>query len=880
MQTKIDLKICALLAAAALAAGSASGGSFQSPNDLVLVQLNGDGGGNSDSVTLKEFNTSSFSAVVNTISLPVNSLSYNGTSGLGLTLPHTGDNDGQLTLALDGHSLEMGTYLNAVGSTDGNASGTFPNVVPRVITVLHSDGSLDDSNQLTSLQDGNGNYTNYIGVSMRAVASLDGTQFWTSGNGGKPYGSASSLDTGGLRYTTAGSTVSLSLNGGYGEDIRTPEIYNGQLYASGGSNNSPAGEHTLYQLGTGLPVANSSSGAPNFVNAPTYTPLQAAGALGNLGDGDIQGNQSPKFVTLANGTELLYESNSTHNQLTKYALIQGTWTNLGVVTLPDSPQDVAVSVSGNTATVFIDDYQYLWEIVDTGGSGSISGASTLSSANAVYAAPSTTLRGIAFAPAASAAVTNQLWGNLNTGAGSTGGSWGAAGNWAEDDGVPSAAGETVDFGPSSPGLTANGTITLDGNRIVGHVIFNSANANYTIAQGSGGTLFINNNDPSASGVPSIYNAAGNQTISAQINLSNGVTIANEYHATLTLSGPIGGAGGVQVYGPGSLLLAATETYTGDTVIHSGAVNVTGTGSFPTATNLTVGDPTDLLAANAAVGQTAALDFNASAGTSIRAITLASLNLASNGSVSIAQPATIQSRSVLVVGGLTFAGSLGAWTGLLDLSGNDLIVHNGSLGSIRSEIAEGYNPSGTVWQGSGGIVSSAAASNVSRLTTLGVIQNSGNQSPTGTPFYSTFDGQTVSASDVLVKYTYYGDANLDGVVNSSDYTLIDNGFNMGLTGWSNGDFNYDGVVNGADYTLIDNAFIAHGAQLSSQIATVTTEIAQATSVPEPTSVALLWVGISASVRRRRRYGKGHRIAGSGRLFKDHRILPGSLGRGAT
>ena len=55
----------------------------------------------------------------------------------------------------------------------------------------------------------------------------------------------------------------------------------------------------------------------------------------------------------------------------------------------------------------------------------------------------------------------------------------------------------------------------------------------------------------------------------------------------------------------------------------------------------------------------------------------------------------------------------------------------------------------------------------------------------------------------MKYTYFGDANLDGVVNASDYTLIDNGFNSQtsgplLTGWFNGDFNYDGVVNGDDY----------------------------------------------------------------------------------
>ena len=43
------------------------------------------------------------------------------------------------------------------------------------------------------------------------------------------------------------------------------------------------------------------------------------------------------------------------------------------------------------------------------------------------------------------------------------------------------------------------------------------------------------------------------------------------------------------------------------------------------------------------------------------------------------------------------------------------------------------------------------------------------------------------------------------VNGADYQQIDQGFGGSLTGWSNGDFNYDGVVNGSDYALIDNTF---------------------------------------------------------------------------
>ena len=60
--------------------------------------------------------------------------------------------------------------------------------------------------------------------------------------------------------------------------------------------------------------------------------------------------------------------------------------------------------------------------------------------------------------------------------------------------------------------------------------------------------------------------------------------------------------------------------------------------------------------------------------------------------------------------------------------------------------------------------------------------------------------------ICLSVTYlYGDANLDGHVDGTDYSLIDNGFNMGLHGWINGDFNGDGKVDGADYSLIDNSF---------------------------------------------------------------------------
>ncbi len=113
----------------------------------------------------------------------------------------------------------------------------------------------------------------------------------------------------------------------------------------------------------------------------------------------------------------------------------------------------------------------------------------------------------------------------------------------------------------------------------------------------------------------------------------------------------------------------------------------------------------------------------------------------------------------------------------------------------------------------------------------------------------------------MKYTYAGDANLDGVINGDDYSLIDNGFNTGLSGWQNGDFNYDGSISAADYSIIDNAFVMQSgtsnlsvsAGPAEMIASNTDQIAgsSASSVPEPGALSLLAIGAAGLLRRRRR-----------------------------
>jgi hypothetical protein len=71
------------------------------------------------------------------------------------------------------------------------------------------------------------------------------------------------------------------------------------------------------------------------------------------------------------------------------------------------------------------------------------------------------------------------------------------------------------------------------------------------------------------------------------------------------------------------------------------------------------------------------------------------------------------------------------------------------------------------------------------------------------------------------FTWLGDANLDGVVDSSDLAM------MSPTGttWQTGDFNYDGIVNADDYAL----FMLGAAYGNVNIST---------TLPEPAAIGLI------------------------------------------
>lgn len=114
--------------------------------------------------------------------------------------------------------------------------------------------------------------------------------------------------------------------------------------------------------------------------------------------------------------------------------------------------------------------------------------------------------------------------------------------------------------------------------------------------------------------------------------------------------------------------------------------------------------------------------------------------------------------------------------------------------------------------------------------------------------ATLAGESVDNTSVLIAFTRYGDANLDGIVNLNDFNRLAANFGSTAAFWHQGDFTYDGTVNLSDFNRLAANF-----GLSAAGATVTAEdwAAVAAAVPEPSVLGLLLPLFGAGAGRRRR-----------------------------
>src|SRR5438067_563096 len=118
---------------------------------------------------------------------------------------------------------------------------------------------------------------------------------------------------------------------------------------------------------------------------------------------------------------------------------------------------------------------------------------------------------------------------------------------------------------------------------------------------------------------------------------------------------------------------------------------------------------------------------------------------------------------------------------MDATSKTLVLRSGTLAQLSNQVKSGYN--GGAWNGNG-ITSSAAAANATHATALGYASAASLLGLAGSNT-ATFDGQVVDASSLIVNYTLRGDANLDGSVNTSEFTAVAANLNATSKLWQRG-----------------------------------------------------------------------------------------------
>jgi autotransporter-associated beta strand protein len=179
------------------------------------------------------------------------------------------------------------------------------------------------------------------------------------------------------------------------------------------------------------------------------------------------------------------------------------------------------------------------------------------------------------------------------------------------------------------------------------------------------------------------------------------------------------------------------------------------------------------------------------------------------------------------------------TGALDITNNKFVIAGGDATAVLDLVKSGYNAG--AWNGNG-ILSTAADSStaiaVARAADVGLAGG-------------TFGGVPVTADDVLVMYTLYGDADFSGAVDFNDLARLAQNYNTSDKVWHQGDFTYDGIVDFNDLAKMAqnyNTSLPASPIPGASAAFEADWAAAMAAVPEPATIALL---AFATIPRRRR-----------------------------
>ena len=409
---------------------------------------------------------------------------------------------------------------------------------------------------------------------------------------------------------------------------------------------------------------------------------------------------------------------------------------------------------------------------------------------------------------------------------SIGGYWADGANWSGGQ-APNSTDSEARLGSA---ISRNSLISLNLPVTLGTLRFDKPSSSYDL-QGPAPLKM-----KASTGNALIDVASGSHRVSADLQLASNTTVSTSAGAKLTIAGALQNADGrtLTKQGDGTLEISGRQTHgVGASLTASGGTTILKSDG---GSNLNV-------VVNAATVQTTVPQH------------INSLSVAAEGKFELSSSTT---DALVRTNGLTVA------SGLVEMARGALIVNGSSFSSglaahndVNAAVRQSFNEFAWDQPGIGSAVVRNDISN-GKPTALGILLN--NDGEGNRLFYGDgtdlplFAGETVGANDVLVRYTLLGDGNLDGVVDTVDFSLFQAGYlgAVPYTSWAFGDYDYNGIVDSVDFSLFQAGYfyvgtldagitdfaVAHGLSLDPAV------------IPEPAVLSVICLA-GGVLRRRRR-----------------------------
>lgn len=373
-------------------------------------------------------------------------------------------------------------------------------------------------------------------LTVAASGALGGTP--ANGDVGANAFTVRVTDAGGL---FADATLNISV-----ANTNDAPTFNTNPVAGAGATQGAAYSSTL--AGTASDVDAGDTLTYSKVGGPAWLGVASNGALSGVpSNSDVGLNAFTVRVTDAAGAF----ADATLNISVANVNDAPTWTS-GTITKPGASEGTAYSSSLATDAADIDAGDTLsfskvggpaW--LSVASNGALSGTPTASDAGLNAFTVRVTDTGGLFADA-TLQITVALVNTNGTWINPAGGSWTTGTNW-NGNAIAGGAGKTADF--STLDLTADATVTLDGARTIGNLVFGdtAASHNWSLATGTGGPLTLD----VTTGLPAI-------------------TVNNQ---SATVGTVLAGTEGLRKAGAGTLTLAAVNTFTGGFTVDAGLVRL-------------------------------------------------------------------------------------------------------------------------------------------------------------------------------------------------------------------------------------------------------------------------------------------------------------------